>query len=68
MHPSSSSPQWLCHDMSTMHGQWWSSRIVSFRTNKALRYMYYNLCFVHVEHSLCHEPISVLINIIMLLA
>ena len=26
-------------------------------------YMYYALCFVHVEHSVCHEPISVLINI-----
>ena len=24
--------------------------------------MYYVLCFVHVEHSVCHEPISVLIN------
>ena len=21
--------------------------------------MYYALCFVHVEHSVCHEPISV---------
>ena len=26
-------------------------------------YMYYALCFVHVEHSVCHEPIFVLINI-----
>ena len=26
-------------------------------------YMYYALCFVHVEHFVCHEPISVLINI-----
>ena len=25
--------------------------------------MYYALCFVYVEHSVCHEPISVLINI-----
>ena len=25
-------------------------------------YMYYALCFGHVEHSVCHEPISVLIN------
>ena len=24
--------------------------------------MYYALCFVHVEHSVCHEPISVSIN------
>ena len=31
-------------------------------------YMYYALCFVHVEDSVCHEPISVLINIFMLLA
>ena len=31
-------------------------------------HMYYALCFVHVEHSMCHEPISVLINIFMLLA
>ena len=28
-------------------------------------YMYYALCFAHVEHSVCHEPISVLININM---
>ena len=27
-------------------------------------YMHYALCFVHVEHSVCHEPISVLINIL----
>ena len=26
-------------------------------------YMYYAPCFVLVEHSVCHEPISVLINI-----
>ena len=26
-------------------------------------YMYYALCFVHVEHSVSHEPISVLIYI-----
>ena len=26
-------------------------------------YMYYALCFVHVEHSVCHELISVLIYI-----
>ena len=31
-------------------------------------YIYYALCFVHVEHSVCHEPISVLINIFTLLA
>ena len=24
-------------------------------------YVYYALCFVHFEHSVCHEPISVLI-------
>ena len=27
------------------------------------RSVYYALCFVHIEHSVCHEPISVLINI-----
>ena len=26
-------------------------------------YMYYALCFLHVEHSVCHETIFVLINI-----
>ena len=26
-------------------------------------YVYYALCFEHVEHCVCHEPISVLINI-----
>ena len=31
-------------------------------------YMYYALCFVLVEHSVCHELISVLINVFMLLA
>ena len=31
-------------------------------------YMYYALYFVVVEHSLCHELISVLINVFMLLA
>ena len=31
-------------------------------------YMYYAIYFVHVEHSVCHEPISVLINIFTLLA
>ena len=25
-------------------------------------YLYYALCFMLVEHSVCHEPISVLIN------
>ena len=25
--------------------------------------VYYALCFVYVEHSVCHEPISVLSNI-----
>ena len=28
-------------------------------------YMYYALCFVPVEHSVCREPISVLTNIIL---
>ena len=28
--------------------------------------MYYAPCLVLVEHSLCHEPISVLINVFML--
>ena len=30
--------------------------------------LYYAPCFVLVEHSVCHEPISVLINVFMLLA
>ena len=30
-------------------------------------YMYYAPCFVLVEHYVCHEQISVLINIFMLL-
>ena len=30
--------------------------------------LYYALCFMLVEHSVCHEPISVLINVFMLLA
>ena len=30
-------------------------------------YMYYAPCFVLVEHSVCHEPVSVLINIFTLL-
>ena len=36
MHPSSSSRQWLCGNMPAMDGQWWSSRIVSVRTNRVL--------------------------------
>ena len=28
----------------------------------------YTLCFMLIEHSVCHEPISVLINVFMLLA
>ena len=28
-------------------------------------YMYYALCFVFVEHSVCHEPISVSINVLI---
>ena len=32
------------------------------------RSVYYALCFVHIEHSVCHEPIPVLINIFALLA
>ena len=52
MHPSSSSPQWLCGDMPAMDGL----------------YKYYPPNFVLVEHSVCHEPIFVLINVIMLLA
>ena len=31
-------------------------------------YLYYALCFMLVEHSVCHEPISVLINVFMLRA
>ena len=34
MHPSSSSPEWLCGDMPAMSGQWRSSRIISVRTNR----------------------------------
>ena len=26
-------------------------------------FVYYALCFMLVEHSVCHEPISVLINV-----
>ena len=57
---SSSSPQWLCSDIP---GRWahWLVLMLSL-------YMYYALCFVHVEHSVCHEPISILINIFTLLA
>ena len=33
-----------------------------------LLYMYYAPCFVLVEHSVCHGPISVLINVFTLLA
>ena len=29
----------------------------------ATLYLYYALCFMLVEHSVCHEPISVLINV-----
>ena len=36
MHPSSSSPQWLCGNMPAMHGQWRSSRIVTAGTNREL--------------------------------
>ena len=31
-------------------------------------YVYYVLCFMLVEDPVCHEPISVLINVFMLLA
>ena len=31
-------------------------------------YFYYALCFMLFEHSVCHEPISLLINVFMLLA
>ena len=31
-------------------------------------HMYYALCFMHVEYSVCHEPISVLINVFTLLS
>ena len=26
-------------------------------------YLYYALCFTLVEHSVCHEPVSVFINV-----
>ena len=32
MHPSSSSPQWLCGNVPAMNGQWRSSHIVSITT------------------------------------
>ena len=62
MRPSSSSPQWLCGDMPAMDGQWRSSHIVSVTTNRVLN-MHVAFCFVHVEHSVCHELIYVLIYI-----
>ena len=31
-------------------------------------YLYYALCFMLAEHSMCQEPISVLINVFILLA
>ena len=31
-------------------------------------YLYNAICFMLVEHSACHEPIPVLINVSMLLA
>ena len=104
MRLSSSLPQWFCGDMPAMDGQWWSSRIVSVRTNRVLKksapvivrtnrvllspqsycgdeedgaldclhdvtvYLYYAFCFMLIEHSVCHEPISVLINVFVLLA
>ena len=42
--------------------RWWGGWVhwIVFRTSL---YMYYALYFVHVEHSVCHEPISVLILI-----
>ena len=65
MRPSSSSPQCLCGD---------KQAIVVMRRMGALDclhdvtiYLYYALCFMLVEHSVCHEPISVLINVFMLL-
>ena len=33
-----------------------------------LLYMPYVLCFVLVEHSVCHEPIVILIDVFMLLS
>ena len=41
---------------------WWEgwAHWIVFMTSLC---MYYALCFVHVEHSVCHEPISVLNNI-----
>ena len=48
--------------MPAMEGQWRSSRIVSVRTNRVLN-IHVAFCFVHVEHSVCHELIYVLIYI-----
>ena len=53
---SSPPPQWRCGDIPAMGGQW--RRMVVGRY-----YIYYALCFVLVEHSVRHEPNSVLINV-----
>ena len=45
MRPSSSSPQWLCGGMTAVDDQWWSSRIVSVRTNRVLHDF-----TIHKEH------------------
>ena len=50
------SPKILCGD----EEDW---RIgLSLRCHHICLIMYYALCFVHVERSVCHEQISVLIN------
>ena len=48
----------------------WTYTIVVMRRMGALDclhdvtiYLYYALCFMLIEHSVCHEPIFVLINI-----
>ena len=47
MHPSSSSPQWLCGNMSAMDSQWQSSHIASVR----LFMLFFAPSLVLVEHS-----------------
>ena len=54
MQLSSSSPQWFCSDMPA---------VIVFM---AALYMYYAPWFVLFEHSVCHEAISVLINVFTL--
>ena len=42
---------------------WWWGGWAHWIVFMASLYMYNALCFVYIEHSVCHEPISVSINI-----